>query len=196
MGSATIGVRDLFIQELKTDTETEVKYGQAERLALAINLSVTPKTAEASQYADDRLSEYYNEVSAYDLSFEVNQIDPLMKAKILGYKVNEQTGQVLVDGDSKAPYFGVSFRSKRSDGTFEYRQLFKVRFAPTEDSYSTQGEKLDFQTRTVTGKAMPLLKNGAYETFIIGNDNNKDMTSKWNDNMFTELSVTPSAVSH
>jgi len=52
--SSTIGLKDLVIAPLVTDTEETLTYGDLQKVAGAIEASVTPGNADADvQYADD-----------------------------------------------------------------------------------------------------------------------------------------------
>lgn len=185
---ARIGVRDLYVHEIIDETETEVGYDESKRIAGLIEVGVTPQTDTAELYADDSLYESVSSLSSYDISINVADLTPEQQGMLLGQEVNEQ-GMVYSSSDLNAPYFGVSFRAERSDGTFEYRQMFKVRFTPSDDNYNTKGDSVDFQTAEITGTAMPLRHNRLFDVRVLGTPENEEVTSKWNTDMQTDITV-------
>ena len=52
--SSTVGLKNLVIAPMETDTETETTYGTLQRVAGAIEASITPDNADPDvQYFDD-----------------------------------------------------------------------------------------------------------------------------------------------
>ena len=177
-----IGVDNLWAFPLLTDDEKGVKYGEPFRIAKVIEITINPQVQEASLYADDSLAEYYSAVTAYDVSLNIDDLTPETRGKLLGYEPDEN-GMIIETNEITAPYVAIAFRSKRSDGSYEYRNQYKVRFSPTEDSYQTQGESINFQTPTITGRAVALEHNGSYGAYAISTEENKTLTDAW----FTEV---------
>lgn len=183
---ARIGVRDLYVHELLTETETEATYGDPVRVAGLIEIGVSPQTDTAELYADDGLYESATALTSYDININVADLTPEQQGKLLGQQVNA-SGMVYSSTDLNPPSFGVSFRAERSDGTFEYRQMFKVKFAPSDDNYNTKGDTIDFQTAEVTGKSQALLHNRLFDVRVLGSEENEGITGQWNKKMFTEV---------
>lgn len=191
---ARIGVRNLFIHELTEDTVDTVAYEESERVQDLIEVGITPSTDSAELYADDSMIESVTTLSSYDISIDLADISPEIQGKLLGQTVNEE-GMVFSSADLNAPYFGISFKAERSDGTFEHRQMFKVRFAPADDNYTTKGDSVDFQTRSITGTAMPLKSNRLFDVRVVEDDTNADVVSQWSQKMFTDVTVAPAVYS-
>ncbi len=174
---ARVGLKDLYAFPLESDDDSGVKYGEAFRLAKAIEATITPQSSEASLYADDTQVEYFSGVTGYDVSFNVDDLTPETKGKVLGYETDAD-GVVIENNELNPKEHAIAFRSKRSDGKYEYRVLYKVRFAPTEDRYTTQGESVEFQTPTITGKAMSV-SGGLFGANVIESDTNKAVIDGW-----------------
>ena len=175
---ARIGVDSLYGFELLQDNAEGVRYGEPFRIAKAVSINVNPQSSEASLYADDTLVEYIGSITAFDITIEVDQLSTEIKGKLLGYKPDAK-GVIIDDNTLNAPEVAVAFRSMRSDGEYEYRVLYKVRFNPTEERYETKGESVSFQTPTITGKAMSLEHNNAYGAQMIGTSENKTVQTNW-----------------
>lgn len=175
---ARIGVKDLYAFPIETDDATGVIYGDPFRVAKAISITVNPQIQDASLYADDQLVEFYSAISSYDVSINVDDLTAETKGLLLGYEPDEN-GMIVESNNVTAPEVAIAFRAKRSDGSYEYRVLYRVRFNPTEDRYETQGQSVNFQTPTITGVSMPLEFNGAFGAYVIGTSTNKTLTETW-----------------
>src|SRR5699024_2185725 len=99
------------------------------RLAGLINIGLTKTVAEGELYADDTLDEYIAKQTAQEISINPKDISNEHEALLLGKKL-DTNGGVVTGGDDNAPEFAVMFRSKKSDGKYEYRVLYKVKFRP------------------------------------------------------------------
>lgn len=164
-----IGVKDLHVHELLEETDTSANYGEAQRIVDLIEVSVTPQVNSAELYADDRLANSISVLSSFDITIGVAELSPEIQAKLLGQEV-DVNGGVFTSSKMNPPSFAVSFRAERSDGTYEYRQMFKVKFAPTDETYNTKGETPEFQTESITGISMPLQHNGQFNYKIVDKD--------------------------
>lgn len=177
-----IGVKDLYAFELDAETDvsgaTAPTYGTPFRIAKAINIGLTPQKAEASLYADDGLDEYISSTTAYDISINTNTLEPAIEAQLLGKKV-DSNGGISTTTEDVAPLFAVAFRSLRSDGSYEFRVVYKVRFSAFDESYNTKGENIEFQTPTFTGRASARDYDGRYDFKLIGTAANKTVTDAW-----------------
>jgi len=175
---ARIGVDNLFGFLIEKDDREGTKYGEPFKIAKTISININPQSSEASLYADDTLAEFHSSVTAYDVTINVDDLTAEIKGKLLGYEPDEN-GMIIETGKLTAPYLGIAFRSKRSDGNYEYRTLYKVRFNPTEDRYETQGQSVQFQTPTITGKSMALESSGEFGAFVVSNDTNTELVNQW-----------------
>ena len=174
---ARVGLIDLFAWEVLTDDDSGVTFGEPFRIAKAIEATINPKTNEASLYADDAMVEYFAGVTGYDVSLNIDDLKTEVKGKLLGYSTDAD-GVVIENNELNAKEHAIAFRALRSDGDYEYRVLYKVRFAPTEDRYQTQGDNVEFQTPTITGKAMAL-HNGLFGGNVIESETSTTVIDNW-----------------
>ncbi|MBF0780513.1 MULTISPECIES: major tail protein [unclassified Granulicatella] len=181
-----IGLQDLYAFPITKESESGVPtYGTPFRVAKAIEVNLQKNVAEAKMYADDVLDEYVSEVTGMTLTMNINELTPEIEAKLLGLTV-DQLGGVSNGMDANAPYFAVVFRSKLSNGGYQYRVLYKVRFKPTDETFKTKGENIEFQQPTITGEATVRQDLGIFD-YALDNSTpeRKAVTEKW----FTEIQV-------
>lgn len=167
-----IGVSDLHVAEVLTDEEGTITYDEPVRLAKLINIGITKTVAEADLYADDALDEYVAEMTGQEISINSKDISNEHEALLLGKELDANGG--VVDGsDDAAPYFAVMFRSRRSDGKYQYRVLYKVRFRPFDETFDTKSDSITFQTPTITGRGMQRNADGLFGYKVDETDENQ-----------------------
>jgi len=158
---ALIGVKNLHVAKVLKDTATEFKLGKPFKLASTIQISMTPKVAEATLYADDVVDEQANRLTGYDLSFNISQITAENEAKLLGRDTDENGG-VSAGANDESPLWAVMFEmpiSEKGGGGCQKRIIYVTKFQPYSEEFKTAGENLEFQTPTLSAKAMPRTKD-------------------------------------
>lgn len=176
-----IGVSDFHVAELLTDAPGEqTTYGEPERMPGLINVGLTKTVPEASLYTDDKLDEYVAELTGMEISVNAKELDAKQEAKLLGKEVDTHGG-VVTGGNDNAPYFAVMFRSKKSDGNYQYRVMYKVRFRPYDETYDTKGENITFQTSTITGAVLGRQFDGNFDYKLDESEENEDVIKAWFD---------------
>lgn len=147
-----IGLRDLYAFKITKEADGVPTYDAPFRIAKAIEVNLQKEVVEAELYADDALDEYVAQQTAMTITMNMNELTPEVESQLLGLQVDE-LGGVSNNGEAVAPYFAVAFRSLMSNGKYQYRVLYKVRFKPTDESYKTKGQSIEFQQPTITGKS-------------------------------------------
>ncbi|MBP1040366.1 phage tail protein [Vagococcus sp. BWB3-3] len=182
---AKIGVQQLFAWEIDKETADALPtYGEPFRIAKAIEVSMNPQNTDGSLYGDDALDEFESFTTGYDISLHTNDLLPGIEAKLLGRKVDKHGG-VTTSTEDEAPLFAIAFRiplSKGVGGGFQYRILYKTRFTPFGETFTTKGESINFQTPTITGKSMPRDFDGKFNYKLNGDDSKEEVkaiTEKW-----------------
>ena len=153
--ASTVGLKDVVIAELTEDTEAKLTYGDLQKLAGAIEASITPDNADPDvQYYDDIEGDVL--YPDPELSFKTKMADiPLMiQEKIFGNRIDDN-GVLVRTAQDKPPYYAVGFRSEKSDKTYRYVWLFKVRAKPVTENYATkeQARIIRNAARYLTGEA-------------------------------------------
>ena len=114
--SSTVGLKNVVIAPLVTDTDAEHTYGDLQLLAGAIEASVTPENADPDiQYADD--VEFDTLYPDPELSFKTKMADiPLaIQEMIFGNQIDDN-GVLVRTASDKPGYFAVGFKSEKADG--------------------------------------------------------------------------------
>lgn len=138
VAKSTIGLKDVVIAKLLTDTDQGTTYDTLQPLAGAIEASITPNSADPDvQYADD--GEYDVVNPDPDVSFNLRMADiPLeVREKIQGALI-DSNGVLVEKSTDQQPYFAVGFRSEKSDHTYRYVWLLKARATLMSDTFATK----------------------------------------------------------
>ncbi len=166
---ANIGMQGMKYALLVTEGEgAEVKYETAKEFIGAISASITPNSAEASLYGDDKLMEYSSSFQNATVSLTAADDNDEVFADLLGRKKETSTGRYRSNINDVAPYVGFGYIvSKMINGQTKYRAQFfpKMKFKAFVPEASTKGENLEFKTITVEGMTMPS-KFGDWESHI------------------------------
>lgn len=161
---STIGMKNVVIAPVVTDTDTETTYGEIVSVAGAIDASVTPQNTEAEvQYADD--GEYDTVYPDPEVEFRLQMVDiPLTVQEMIFAHTIDQNGVLLKNANDKPPYFAVGFKSEKADHTYRYVWLYKARATPMTENYATkEGETITRQTGEVTFVAIKRTSDGEYQ---------------------------------
>jgi len=162
--ASTVGLKNMVIAPLAVDTEETITYGELQKVAGAIEASVTPENADPDvQYADDiEFSVLYPDP---ELSFKTKMADvPLsIQEQIFGNTIDDN-GVLLRKSSDKPPYFAVGFMSEKASGLFRYVWLFKVRAKPVTENYATKaGGTITRQTGEIEWTAIKRTHDGLYQ---------------------------------
>ena len=162
--SSTIGLKDLVIAPLVTDTEETLTYGDLQKVAGAIEASVTPGNADADvQFADDvEFSVLYPDPEI-SLKTKMADIPLAIQEEIFGNKLDDN-GVLIRSATDTPPYYAVGFRSEKSDHTYRYVWLYKCRAKPVTESYATkEGSTITRETGEVEWTAIKRTHDGRYQ---------------------------------
>lgn len=161
---STIGMKNVVIAPVETDTDTETTYGALVKLAGAIDASITPQNTEAEvQYADD--GEYDVVYPDPEVEFRLKMADIGLDARAMLFKNTiDGNGVLIKNAMDKPPYFAVGFKSEKADGTYRYVWLYKVRATPMTENYATkEGETVTRQTGEINFTAVKRTSDGNYQ---------------------------------
>ena len=162
--ASTVGLKNMVLAPLTTDTEAGHTYGDLQLVAGAIDASITPQNADPNvQYADD--IEFNVLYPDPELSFKTKMADiPLaIQEMIFGNRIDDN-GVLVRTASDRPPYYAVGFKSEKSDGAFRYVWLFKVRAKPVTESYATkEGTTINRQTGEVEWTAIKRTHDARYQ---------------------------------
>ena len=162
--ASTVGLKNVVIAPLTADTETEHTYGELQLMAGAIEASITPENADPDvQYADD--IEFDTLYPDPELTFSTSMADiPLsIQEQIFGNQIDDN-GVLVRTASDRPPYFAVGFKSEKSDGTYRFVWLYKVRAKPMTENYKTkEGQTITRQNGSVEWTAIKRTHDGRYQ---------------------------------
>ena len=176
--SSTIGLKNVVIAPLTTDTESAHTYGALQLLAGAIEATVTPNNTDPDvQYADD--NEFDVLYPDPELAFKLKLADiPLtIQEMIFGNRIDDK-GVLIRTAQDKPPYFACGFMSEKSNHRYRYVWLYKCRATPVTEPYSTkEGDKVTRQTGEVEFTAIKRTHDGHYQAVADEGENSFDATA-------------------
>jgi phi13 family phage major tail protein len=162
--SSTIGLKNVVIAPLETDTEEGHTYGAVQALAGAVEASITPNNTDPDVlFADD--VEFDTLYADPEVAFKLKMADiPLsIQEMILANRIDDK-GVLVRTAQDKPPYFAVGFKSEKSNGKFRYVWLFKTRAQPITESYATkEGDSVTRQTPEVEFTAIKRTHDGLWQ---------------------------------
>jgi len=170
--SSTIGLKNVVIAPLTTDTELTHVYGTLQLVAGAIEATITPNNADPDiQYADD--VEFDTLYPDPDLTFRLKMADiPLAIQEMLFANSIDKNGVLVRTASDKAPYFAMGFKSEKSNGKFRFVWLYKVRAKPLTENYGTkQGTTINRQEPEVEFTAIKRTHDSRFQAVADEDEN-------------------------
>ena len=162
--ASTIGLKNLVIAPVESDTESSTTYGDLQRVAGAIEASITPSNTDPDvQYYDDVEGDVL--YPDPELSFKTKLADiPLTIQEMIFANHIDDNGVLIRTAQDKPPYFAVGFKSEKSNGKFRYVWLYKVRAKPLTENFATkEGKTINRQTPEVEFTAIKRTHDGRYQ---------------------------------
>ena len=162
--SSTVGLKNMVIAPVTGDTETSTTYGDLQRVAGAIEATITPENNDPDiQYFDDVEGDVL--YPDPELTFKTKLADlPLVVQEMIFSNKIDDNGVLIRTANDKPGYFAVGFMSEKANGTYRYVWLFKVRAKPVTETYATkEGTSITRQTGEVEWTAIKRTSDGRYQ---------------------------------
>lgn len=162
--SSTVGLKNMVIAPVTEDTETATTYGDLQRVAGAIEATITPENNDPDiQYFDDVEGDVL--YPDPELTFKTKLADlPLIVQEMIFSNKIDDNGVLIRTANDKPGYFAVGFMSEKANGTYRYVWLFKVRAKPVTETYATkEGTSITRQTGEVEWTAIKRTSDGRYQ---------------------------------
>ena len=162
--SSTVGLKNMVIAPVTADTETATTYGDLQRVAGAIEATITPENNDPDiQYFDDVEGDVL--YPDPELTFKTKLADlPLIVQEMIFSNKIDDNGVLIRTANDKPGYFAVGFMSEKANGTYRYVWLFKVRAKPVTETYATkEGTSITRQTGEVEWTAIKSTSDGRYQ---------------------------------
>ena len=162
--SSTVGLKNMVIAPVTADTETATTYGDLQRVAGAIEATITPENNDPDiQYFDDVEGDVL--YPDPELTFKTKLADlPLIVQEMIFSNKIDDNGVLIRTANDKPGYFAVGFMSEKANGTYRYVWLFKVRAKPVTETYATkEGTSITRPTGEVEWTAIKRTSDGRYQ---------------------------------
>ena len=162
--SSTVGLKNMVIAPVTEDTETATTYGDLQRVAGAIEATITPENNDPDiQFFDDVEGDVL--YPDPELTFKTKLADlPLIIQEMIFSNKIDDNGVLIRTANDKPGYFAVGFMSEKANGTYRYVWLFKVRAKPVTETYATkEGTSITRQTGEVEWTAIKRTSDGRYQ---------------------------------
>ncbi len=162
--SSTVGLKNMVIAPVTADTETSTTYGDLQRVAGAIEATITPENNDPDiQFFDDVEGDVL--YPDPELTFKTKLADlPLIVQEMIFSNKIDDNGVLIRTANDKPGYFAVGFMSEKANGTYRYVWLFKVRAKPVTETYATkEGTSVTRQTGEVEWTAIKRTSDGRYQ---------------------------------
>lgn len=162
--SATIGLKNVVIAPLTTDTEEGHTYGTVQALAGAIEASVTPDNSDPDiLYADD--IEFDTLYADPNVAFKLKMADiPLSIQEMLFTNKIDDNGVLVRTAQDTPSYYAIGFKSEKSNHKYRYVWLYKVRAKPITENFATkEGDTVTRQTPEVEFTAIKRTHDGRWQ---------------------------------
>lgn len=170
--SSTVGLKNMVIAPVTEDNETSTTYGDLQRVAGAIEATITPENNDPDiQYFDDVEGDVL--YPDPELTFKTKLADlPLIVQEMIFSNKIDDNGVLIRTANDKPGYFAVGFMSEKANGTFRYVWLFKVRAKPVTETYATkEGTSITRQTGEVEWTAIMRTSDGRYQAVADEDEN-------------------------
>lgn len=171
----TVGLKDLYYA-LCTETDGVESYDTPKKMSEAMTADLSVKTADATLYADDTLSESVTEFGSGTLKLGVKDLTPEVLAEILGQAV-DQNKVVWAGKEDEPPFVAVGFRAKKTGGKYRYVWLLKVKFKVPSEKYETKGESIKFNTPDIEADFTTRKSDALWKADFVGLPTEKAATT-------------------
>ena len=173
--SSTVGLKNMVLAPMTADTEESTTYDALQRVAGAIEASITPENSDPDiMYYDDAEGDVL--YPDPELAFKTKLADlPLtIQEMIFSHKIDDN-GVLIRTAADKPGYFAVGFMSEKANGKYRYVWLYKVRAKPVTENYQTkEGKTITRQTGEIEWTAIKRISDGRYQAVADEGENGFD----------------------
>ncbi len=170
--ASTVGLKNMVIAPVTEDTESGTTYGTVQKVAGAIEASITPENNEPDiQFFDDIEGDVLYPDPALAFKTKLADLPLIIQEMIFSNKIDDNGVLVRMASD-KPGYFAVGFMSEKANGKYRYVWLYKVRAKPVTETYATkEGTTITRQTGEVEWTAIKRTSDGRYQALADEGEN-------------------------
>ena len=175
--SSTVGLKNMVIAPVTADTEESTTYGELQKVAGAIEATITPENNDPNvQYFDDVEGDVLYPDPELTFTTRLADLPLIIQEMIFSNKIDDN-GVLIRTASDKPGYFAVGFMSEKANGKYRYVWLFKVRAKPVTETYQTkEGDTITRQTGSVECTAIKRTHDGRYQAVADEGENGFDET--------------------
>ncbi|MDF2820186.1 MAG: hypothetical protein K0R15_627 [Clostridiales bacterium] len=132
----------------------------------AIQADISITSNNVTLFAEDAIAESDKSFQSGSITIGIDDLSDVIQADMLGHTVDAVTGEIVANRADIAPYVGIGFyATKLVNNVKKFRAIFlnKVQFAEPNDTNTTRGENVTFNTPTLEGTIMTL-DNGNWKS--------------------------------
>ncbi|MGX8795437.1 major tail protein [Fusibacter sp. JL298sf-3] len=156
-----IGLKNIHVAPLESDTLEQVAYGAIRKIAPAMAVNINPNVSETEVYGDDQLQETFSTLGKIEVEIEVNALTMEERAFFLGGKIED--GVLIESKDDVAPYVAMAFESLKGNGKKRFVWLTKGKASMPGEEYATKKEGVDPKTPKLKITFMPRVYDGNWK---------------------------------
>lgn len=172
---AQIGLKNIYYAVMKIGEDGAESYELPKKIGHAVSVDINPTTETAYLHGDDMAVETDTAMKEVTVTIETTDIPLEDQAALLGHTYND--GELTASMSDEAPYVALLFESTKSGGGgIRCVKLLKGKFAPSQETINTRGERLEYQTPSLEGTFVAAA-NGAWK--IIKDFEKGADTSSW-----------------
>lgn len=163
-----IGLKNIKVAKLLSDTDEGTTYDLPRKLERAISAKITPSSVSEKLYSDDDVEEIIGGFESCEVEIEINQLSLESRAFLQGSRLVD--GELAESKNDIAPEIALGFQSLKSDGTYKHVWLYKGKFELAEDEFQTKTDKVESKTPKLKGTFFARVSDGLWRISLDESD--------------------------
>ncbi|MGF7046398.1 phi13 family phage major tail protein [Paenibacillus sp. DS2015] len=190
--SIPVGLRSIYYAILTADEITGAIYATPKPLVGAIGAKVTPSMNTATLYIDDGPGAVASSLGEIAVEFNIADIPYEVSAELLGQTLNAD-GVLKDNSNDQAPYVAMGYIRSTNTGKDRFTWLLKGKFSLPSEEAATKGDKVEFQTPTITGSFIKRRfdDNWRFQIDSASATAKPEVVAAWFEQVYSELAQIP-----
>ncbi len=197
-----IGLDNLYVAVISEDSADAYTAGTPEWMAPVAEATQEPSANQETLYADNSAFDVISVEGETKITLKVTGMPLEMLALVTGRKFDAASGRMF-DYSGTPPDVALSFRAKKSNGSYRYYQYLKGKFLMPKEEAATEADQPDIKTTELQFTGVKTiyafdLGGGLSGTVkrVVGDDDTTNFSSTgWFSQVQTPEAVAPSALS-
>lgn len=179
--SIPVGLTNLYYAIVTSDDSSATAYDTPVRISGAITANFTPNASNDTIFADDGPYDTASTLGAMGLELNVADLEPAIRAELLGAIYDDATGILHHSAADIPPYVAVGMSVKKSNGADRLIWYLKGKFTAPDDNNQTKADSINWNTPTISGNFLKRESDNEWRVAIDTDDVNADATvvSSW-----------------